>query len=291
MTILHLKRRCRLSENKHQTSNVSRKKMHMFSLMMKPHHSNFLNAKQLNIPWCPRTVGKRRKKAAVPLQQVGIACKAQIVREIAQSRSKRVRTFQPTHPPTGKHVLPVLPLLKSFFVCQFMSIPLKGATSWGNKNSCLEGNMAMFHGNTGPLGPYLAPPWHGHQSAGAKIARSPQRETGIRDTQHRSHLGRLDDSHNQLPEPTFLNCISPPKKGDMSIENKYYSKIVIHHLVLDPLLVIPIPNCHRNPSAVPPTSSRTSIGTSFCTFSGKPSTRRLFTGISLFKTVFGIPKK
>lgn len=26
MTILHLKRRCRLSENKHQTSNVSRKK-------------------------------------------------------------------------------------------------------------------------------------------------------------------------------------------------------------------------------------------------------------------------
>jgi len=69
----------------------------------------------------------------------------------------------------------------------------------------------------------------------------------------------------------------------MSIENKYYSKIVIHHLVLDPL-VIPIPNCHHNPTTHPPTSSRTSIGTSFSTFSGKPSTRRLFNRNLSFQT-------
>ena len=125
----------------------------------------------------------------MPLQQVGIACKAQIVREIAQSRSKRARTFQPTHPPTGKHVLPVLPLLKSFFVCQFMSIPLKGATSWG-KQKFLPGRKhgPCFMGTQLSL-PYLAPPWHGHQSAGAKIARSPPRWNGKTEIpQHRSHL-------------------------------------------------------------------------------------------------------
>ena len=46
MTILHLKRRCRLSENKLQISNVSKKKMHMLALMMKP-HPKFLNPKRV----------------------------------------------------------------------------------------------------------------------------------------------------------------------------------------------------------------------------------------------------